>query len=91
MTTRPIDAIAGENASLELHTRLCAARYQQIADVLNSIESRLAQLDLDLAAVSRTIETTQDRLTDRIFAWGTAVIAFLTGTTGWLIVHYVLP
>jgi type VI protein secretion system component VasF len=91
MLNRTIEPIAAESTSLELHTELCAARYQQITDVLNTIDHRLIQMDSDLILMRDMIVTNQDRLHDRIFAWGSAIIVALAGMVGWLTVHYILP
>ena len=91
MLNRTIEPISGENTSLELHTELCAARYQQITDSLNTIDLRLIQMESDLGSIRESILAQQGRLEARVIAWGTAIIVSLTGMVGWLTVHYVLP
>ena len=91
MSNRTIEPISGENTSLELHTELCAARYQQITDSLNTIDLRLIQMESDLGHIRESILAQQGRLDSRVTAWGTAIIVSLTGMVAWLTVHYVLP
>lgn len=91
MLNRTIETVSAESTSLELHTELCAARYQQITASLNTIDLRLIQMESNLSAIRESIDANQDRLHDRIFAWGSAIIATLAGAIGWLTVHYILP
>lgn len=91
MLTRKNQPIAAETTDLELHTELCAARYQQIRECLDRIDQRLAQMDSGMDDIRQSIDLNQQRLTDRVFAWGGTIIATLIGCVGWLTVHYILP
>lgn len=91
MLNPTIRNLPSESTSLELHTELCAARYQQICHGLDTIESALLRMDADLAAVAERITANQDRLHDRIFAWGSATIAALVGSVVGLVTHSIIP
>ena len=66
-----------EKKSLEAHVELCAERYKQMNDKLESLDQRTTAIETILGQIKEKIFNNKSENTDRLLKWSTAVIAFL--------------
>ena len=78
-----------EKKSLEAHVELCAERYNALEDKMESMSTTIAHLCSLVQEVKSTISELSEKNTDRLIAWGVAIIGFLGGSVVYLITHYV--
>lgn len=90
MSIEFIEPIQAESENLELHTKLCAARYQQITQSFDVIDYRLVSIETMLKEIQTVVSNNQNALLNRFLSWGGALIIALVGIVGYLISHYVL-
>jgi hypothetical protein len=90
MTLEFIEPIQAETENLELHTKLCAARYQQITQRFDVIDQRLLSIEHTLKEIQTVVSNNQNAILNRFLSWGGIAILTMLGTIGFLITHYVL-
>jgi hypothetical protein len=90
MTLEFIEPIQAESENLDLHTKLCAARYQQITQRFDVIEYRLSSIESTLKDIQAVINNNQTAILNRFLSWGSIAILTLVGIIGWLLANYVL-
>lgn len=90
MSLEFIEPIDAESTNLDLHTKLCAARYQQITQRFDVIDQRLTSIESTLRDIQTVINNNQTAILNKFLSWGTAGVIFLLGIIGWLLAHYVL-
>lgn len=66
-----------ERKSLEAHVELCAERYKQMNDKLESLETRTSKIETILNDIKSKVFSNENKNTERLLKWSTAVIAFL--------------
>ena len=66
-----------EKKSLEAHVELCAERYKQMNDKLESLDQRTTAIETILGQIKEKIFNNKSENTDRLLKWSTAIIAFL--------------
>jgi hypothetical protein len=90
MTLEFIEPIQAESENLDLHTKLCAARYQQITQRFDVIEYRLSNIETTLKDIQTVISNNQTAILNRFLSWGGIAILTMLGAIGWLVANYVL-
>ena len=90
MTLEFIEPIHEESQNLDLHTKLCAARYQQITQRFDVIDQRLTNIELTLKEIQLQIQTQQTNMLNRFLSLGGITIISLLGIIGYLLSKYVL-
>jgi hypothetical protein len=90
MTLEFIEPIQAESENLDLHTKLCAARYQQITQRFDVIEYRLSNIETTLKDIQASITHNQTAILNRFLSWGGIAILTMLGAIGWLVTNYVL-
>jgi hypothetical protein len=85
-----LEPIAAESENLDLHTKLCAARYQQITQHFDVINLRLVNIESTLKEIQTAVSVNQTAMLTRFLSWGGVAILTMLGTIGFLISHYVL-
>ena len=90
MTIDFLEPIEAESESLDLHTKLCAARYQQITQHFDVINLRLNNIEITLKEIQQVVSNNQNAILNRFLSWGGIAILTMLGTIGFLISHYVL-
>lgn len=85
-----IKNIDAERESLDVHVDICAQRYLQLINKLDSVDQRFDRLE-------GVVEEIRDRVTDSredtlktYLTWAGIIIAGLTGTVGYLLSHFVI-
>ena len=79
-----------EKKSLEAHVELCAERYNALEDKMVAMGANIAHLCEMLQEVKATINSLNEKSTDRLIAWGVGIIGTLIGTIAWLLATYVI-
>jgi hypothetical protein len=85
-----------EKKSLEAHVELCAERYKNLDDKLDTVEKRVAEVERKLEAKINAVEQMLDEIKDMIvkmqhhrnnqlITWGSAVIASLISAIVFLV------
>jgi septal ring factor EnvC (AmiA/AmiB activator) len=74
-----------ERTNLEAHADLCAERYKQLAQALDSMDQRLTKLENSIQDIHTMLIQHQNQNQDRYLGWAAVIITVLLGTTGWLI------
>lgn len=85
-----IKNIDAERESLDVHVDICAQRYLQLINKLDSVDQRFDRLE-------GVVEEIRDRVTDSredtlktYLTWAGIIIAGLTGIVGYLLSHFVI-
>ena len=79
-----------EKKSLEAHVELCAERYNALEDKMVAMGANISHLCEMLQEVKATINSLNEKSTDRIIAWGVGIIGTLIGTIAWLVATYII-
>ena len=79
-----------EKKSLEAHVELCAERYNALEHKLETLEEKLTAVGRMVGEVRDSVIKMTEKRNDQLVGWGLGIIGLLTGTIGWLIVHYVI-
>ena len=85
-----LEPIEAESENLDLHTKLCAARYQQITQHFDVINLRLVNIESTLKEIQQVVSNNQNAILNRFLSWGGIAVVTLTAIIGWLLSHYVL-
>jgi hypothetical protein len=88
MSEQLIDAVTGENASLELHTELCAQRYQQIIAKFDEIDQRLVHIANTMQDIRDLVTTTRTTQLETYLKWAGAIIMATSGVITALFMHW---
>jgi hypothetical protein len=78
-----------EKKSLEAHVELCAERYNALEDKMITMSATITHLCGLVQEVKSSVSKLSEKNTDRLIAWGVAIIGFLGGSVMYLITHYV--
>jgi len=76
-----------ERKSLEAHVELCAERYKNLDDRLQSLDSRMSRIEHLIVEVKESIAATPDKSNKVIIGIGTTVLGGLIGAVITLIIH----
>ena len=74
-----IDTITEESENLELHTKLCAQRYQQLINKFDVVDHRLDKIESTLVEIKDTLGEASSRKYQTYLAWAGVVITALAG------------
>ena len=84
-----MDTTEIEKKSLEAHVELCAERYKMLELKLESVDSKIAEVHLDVGIIATTVNKMAEKRNDQLIAWGIGIIGVLLGVVGWLTAHYI--
>jgi Mg2+ and Co2+ transporter CorA len=90
MSIEFLEPLQAESENLDLHTKLCAARYQQITQHFDVINLRLNNIETTLKEIQSVVSNNQNAILNRFLSWGGIAVVTLTAIIGWLLSHYVL-
>jgi hypothetical protein len=79
-----------EKKSLEAHVELCAERYRNLDERLDTVNEKISGLDTIIREVHDMVHKMTEKRNDQIINWGLAIIGTLVGTVGFLIFNYVI-
>jgi hypothetical protein len=79
-----------EKKNLEAHVELCAERYRFIEEKLETVETKISDLNRSVDDVSVMITQMMNKRNDQMLNWGMAVIGTLVAILGFITVEYVL-
>jgi hypothetical protein len=79
-----------EKKSLEAHVELCAERYRNLDERLDTVNEKISGLETIIREVHDMVHKMTEKRNDQIINWGLAIIGTLVGTVGFLIFNYVI-
>ena len=80
-----IEPVTGEDTNLELHTELCAQRYNQLIAKFDEVDGRLDQIHSTLTEIHTNITAMRETTTNTYLRWAGVIIMVLVG----IVVHSV--
>lgn len=79
-----------EKKSLEAHVELCAERYRNLDDRLDSLDVKISKVDTVVEEVHKLLNAMAEKRNTQLINWGIGIIGSLVATVAWLITHYVI-
>ena len=79
-----------EKKSLEAHVELCAERYANLDDRIESLDLKMTSVHSTMDKVHTMVVDMSEKRNTQLIGWGLAIIGFLSSIIGFLIVHYIL-
>jgi prefoldin subunit 5 len=76
-----------ERKSLEAHVELCAERYKNLDDRLQSLDSRMSRIEHLIVEIKESIAATPDKSNKVLIGIGTTILGCLIGAVITLITH----
>jgi hypothetical protein len=78
-----IEPVSGESDSLELHTELCAQRYNQLIDKFTEVDDRLGRIEGMLTDIHGRLSGLTTQRMRMMIGWaGIAIMTLVTFTSG---------
>jgi hypothetical protein len=78
-----IEPVVGEAHNLELHTELCAQRYNQLIDKFTEVDSRLGRIEEMLTDIHTKLSSINTERMRTLISWaGIAIMTLVTFTSG---------
>jgi hypothetical protein len=84
-----IEPVAGEGHNLELHTELCAQRYNQLIAKFDEVDGRLTKIEAMLVDIHTQVGGLDTQRYRTYLVWSGVVITTLLTFTAGLIGHIV--
>ena len=84
-----IEPVAGEGHNLELHTELCAQRYNQLIAKFDEVDGRLTKIEAMLTDIHRQVSGLDTQRYRTYLVWSGAVITTLLTFAAGLVGHLV--
>jgi uncharacterized protein (DUF342 family) len=89
-----------EKKNLEAHVELCAERYKNLNDKLDTVETRVStvekKLDIKMASVESVLDEIKEMIVKmqqyrnkQLITWGIGIISSLVATIGFLVWHII--
>lgn len=89
-----------EKKNLEAHVELCAERYKNLNDKLDTVETRVStvekKLDIKMASVESVLDEIKEMIikmqqyrNKQLITWGIGIISSLIATIGFLAWHII--
>ena len=79
-----------EKQNLEAHVELCAERYKQLNEKLETVEAKVSMLEHMMGDIKSILTEMQDRRNNQLITWGLGIITTLGSIIGFLVITYVL-
>ena len=76
-----------EKKSLEAHVELCAERYKNLDEKLQTLDSRLGKLETLIVEIKQAISSVPNESNKTIIGIGTTILGAMVGAIITLIVH----
>jgi hypothetical protein len=89
MSTTVITPVPGESENLELHTELCAQRYNQLMAKFDEVDGRLTKIETMLTDIHAQVGGLDSQRYRTYLVWAGVVITTLLTFTAGLIGHIV--
>ena len=78
-----IEPVAGESHNLELHTELCAQRYNQLIAKFDEVDGRLSKIEGMLVDIHSKLGGINTERMRTVISWaGIAIMTLVTFTSG---------
>lgn len=84
-----IEPVAGEGHNLELHTELCAQRYNQLIAKFDEVDGRLTKIEAVLVEIHEQVGLMNTTKLETYLKWSGVVIMALTAFISGLISYIV--
>lgn len=78
-----------EETNLELHTKLCSQRYQQLLSKFDHVDHRLTVLESHIVDIKDAIISINKNTNSTYLKWAGAIIGLLSTTVIGLLFHFV--
>jgi hypothetical protein len=85
--TEIIKTLAEESTDLALHSKLCAQRYEQIIQKLDTVDARLDRMDVVLTEIKDNLANNEIGQLKTYLVWAGFIIVTLTGLVVYFIKH----
>lgn len=82
-----IETLEQESTDLALHSKLCAQRYNQIIDKLDTVDERLDKIDAVLEEIKNSIARDEVGKYKTYLSWAGVVITSLLGLVIYFVKH----
>lgn len=79
-----------EKKSLEAHVELCAERYRALENRIDEIKTDTAELKTTIQKVHDMVHVITNNRNSQIINWGLGIIASLSASLVYVVVHYVI-
>jgi len=79
-----------EETNLELHTKLCSQRYQQLLGKFDRVDSRLDILENHIVDIKQTLADLTEDTANTYLKWAGAIIAIMATFSLGLVTHLLL-
>lgn len=76
-----------EKENLEAHVELCAERYKNLHDRLDSLDTRMYKIEGLIVDIKQSVSAVPNESNKTIIAIGTAIVGAMIGAIITLIVH----
>jgi prefoldin subunit 5 len=76
-----------EKKSLEAHVELCAERYKNLEDKLQSLDVRMGKIEELIGEIKNAVASSPNESNKTLITIGTAIVAALIGGLITLVVH----
>jgi prefoldin subunit 5 len=76
-----------EKENLEAHVELCAERYKNLHDRLDSLDTRMSKIESLIADIKQSVTAAPNESNKAIIAIGTTVLGAMIGAVVTLVVH----
>jgi hypothetical protein len=79
-----------EKKNLEAHVELCAERYRFLEEKLETVETKIGDLNGTVDNISVMLSQMITKRNDQLISWGLGAIGALVTILGYIIVEFVL-
>jgi predicted nucleic acid-binding Zn-ribbon protein len=76
-----------EKENLEAHVELCAERYRNLNEKLESLDSRMTKIEALMVEIKQSVERAPNESNKTIIAIGTTIVGAMIGAVITLVVH----
>jgi hypothetical protein len=85
-----ISSIDAERDNLGTHVDICAQRYSQLINKLDSVDQRFDRIETVLSQIQNTMSQDRTGTLKTYLAWSGVIIVLLLGTVGTLLTRYAI-
>lgn len=85
-----IKNIDAERESLDIHVDICAQRYLQLINKLDSVDQRFDRLESVVSDIHQRLTSTHTDTLKTYLTWASVIIAGLISTVGYLLATFVI-
>lgn len=76
-----------EKENLEAHVELCAERYKNLNEKLESLDSRMTKIETLIVEIKQSVERAPNESNKTLIAIGTTIVGAMIGAIITLVIH----